>query len=437
MDELEALLDNADADESISHSPPTNSFLPSRTLPSPPFTPGYSSRSARTSDSPRVDLEGLDEGRPRRNGSSIGHGVTLNGAGGAGKRFSLAFELASAVAPVGRTSDWELIKSLGIDEELGEGTERYSDEEESEEEWLERARNGVTENHDDDDDDGGFMRIASHGTQEDDAYDSEISGEGDLTFDERTTALSDSLLTTSQFLLHLQQYTTTTALPSSSSPHILSSPLSTSLQRNPKSDNLSDRQPALEVLATTLIKSMYDAVKVREGQNTELRVMQREVEESDEAWDAILGGLDELEEDDGTGDSLFTLVEKGGDGVLEETQGHDQPASLTSLRQLTTSLLLTLSSITDHAQISLASNIEAGRKLRSLRSQLAIFAEDLTSLAQSEEHIRLFEAAQMRALKKENGGKGKGRYGIEARDCLMGVERALKEFEGRRKELVL
>lgn len=394
-------------------------------------------------------------------------------AGKETKRFSLAFELASAGNTVGRGSEGNLSRSLGIDEnELGGGEEAqegYSDELDSEEEALREREdfmgNGLEGNGDSED---GLMRTASHsmdGSRGEDDHDdtnSEISNfEGDLTFDETTTALEDSLRTTESFLVNLRQHTITDL--DSPSPHILSSPLSNSLERNAKSLDYVDRQPVVELLATTLIKSLYDAVKIREAQNRELGMMEREVAETDEAWEAILGGLEELEEEEELGDTLFFIASGRGISVeVVEDAGEDSsfspreeglsdedhtttltppyppsPSSstskaqptLNSLRTTTSSLLSTLSSLSDHSQISRSSTTEASRKLRSLRSQLTSFIEDLSSLAQAEKYVRLFEAAQIM-------GKGKGRFGREAMDCLRGVEIALAGFESRRTLLV-
>ena len=481
-DELEALLDDASTPNvSPPNSPLGTSFLESSSLPSSPHTPGHSVRSSRQSDSPRRESSTIEEARPRRNGSSISNGVTSNNAGvmgKEGKRFSLAFELASAGNTVGRGDN-----RLGIDEdelrEEEEVLEGYSDELDSEEEALGEREgfmgNGFTENRDSED---GFGRSGTGlmdepgGEIDSDVSNSQISStDGDLTFDETTTALEDSLRTTELFLVHLRQHTITES--DTLSPHSLSSPLSTSLQRNNKSSNYVDRQPVIELLAATLIKSLYEAVKVREGQNRELSIIEKEISETNEAWEVILGGLDELEEDEEMGDTLFfiasgrrtsievveDLVEDPSfvtreDGSSDEdhstTLAPPHPSStrpstqsrptLSSLRTTTSSLLSTLSTLSDHAQISRSSTTEAARKLRSLRSQLASFVDDLASLAQSEEYIRLFEAVQLRAVRKEEGGTvgmGKGRYGRQARDCLRGVESALEGFESRRKMLVV
>lgn len=484
-DELEALLDNASTPNvSPTNSPLETSFLESSSLPSPPHTPRHSVRSSRQSDSPRRESSTIEEARPRRNASSISNGGTSNGAGMTrkeGQRFSLAFELASAGNTVGRGDN-----VLGIDEdELGEEEvlEGCSDELDSEEEVLGEREgftgNGFTENRDSED---GFGRSATRLVDEsgeevdyDDRNFQISSTDGDLTFDETTTALEDSLRTTELFLVHLRQHTITE--PDTLPPHILSSPLSTSLQRNNPSSNDVDRQPVVELLATTLIKSLYEAVKVREGQNRELSIIEKEISETNEAWEVILGGLDELEEEEEMGDTLFfiasgrrtsievveELVEDPSfvtreDGSSDEDHGttltppypsspqpstipfSNSPPTLSSLRMTTSSLLSTLSTLSDHAQISRSSTTEAARKLRSLRSQLASFVEDLASLAQSEEYIRLFEATQSRAVKKEEGGAvgmGKGRYERQARDCLRGVESALEGFESSRRKMMV
>ena len=487
-DELEALLDNADSsiNSPSAISPPTSSFLDSASLPFPPRTLNRSTRSSRTSDSPRRESSGIEEARPRRLNPSNGLGGSFVNGGMMGnetKRLSLAFELASAVAPAGNESKRDLMRSLGIDEEelgeQGQGEEEYSDVGYSEQEEIMENGERIVENGESDD---GMMRTASRsndGQQDRDDYediDSESSNAEDLPFDEATTALEDSLRTTDQFLLNLRQHIVIDFEPSPS--HILSPPLSTSLQRNAKSSNYIDRQPIVEALAATLIKSLYEAVKVREAQNRELGLMEREVAETGQAWEAILAGLEELPEDDEVGDVLFyvaggeqtttddnqaiedPLHDSHGSTLFDEdhtitltspsTSHHrsrtssppipaksEPPATLSSLRLVTSSLITTLSTITDHTQISRSSTTEAGRKLRSLRSHLLTWAEDLASLAASEEHMRLFEAAQLRAMREENGGGGRGRFGVEARDCLRGVESAMESFEERRKEWVV
>ncbi|ORY70620.1 hypothetical protein BCR35DRAFT_307917 [Leucosporidium creatinivorum] len=402
-------------------------------------------------------------------------------------RLSLAFELASASSP-GRSSSRDLLRELGIEEEgaSGDEEERYDDEEEEEdleaEGELEMAGRRAPRRPSESAQLGQQLqdafagagsatprRIASTSsatyqasTPSVDTPDDEAAQEArDASLSESTSALESSLETTGTFLSHLRQHTTADidphAVPSSSS----TSPVDPSIPVD-----YTDRQPVLESLASSVIKSMYDLAKQREGQVRELVEMERIFARNEVGWQAALAQLEELprdEEDEQSAEAGVDIPQENSlqqpNPSLASTQSlspsphsddlplpngdppsHSIPSSeptirppppttaspalaeLSSLRDVTSSLVSALSAMNEVSQVTQAATGDAGRKIRALRGQLVATKEDLQGLEKSEEFVVEFEAREERRARI--GGRSRAE---EVREEMKEAERALEE----------
>lgn len=414
------------------------------------------------------------------------------GSGAPGSnRLSLAFELASAQSPAERSSNRDLLRSLGIEEEDEDpdGAEDEDDEDDEEYDEVEDSGYGggggadltpraVVVVHASDSPSPprapksrmSSASIASTYRDHDhfpspDPDDPTATAmareESDAAFLIATSSLESSLSTTGVFLSHLRQHTTTDVDPHSHSHH--PPPPRPPVSPDPFSAapaDYTDRQPLLESLASSVIKSMYDLTKQREGQVRELAEMERLVSKNEAGWQAALRNLDELPRDDDvdvlspTNDASPPSSDAGGDvdepvetvptpraprtapPTTGTTPAQSFPSSarieLSNLRDITTSLISALSAINEVTQVNNASVGEAGRKLRALRGHLGAAKDDLVALARSEDFVREYERKE---LEEGSGGK-KGRFAEMAREQMRGAEEALDEGWRKAQEVL-
>ncbi|KAI5475409.1 hypothetical protein MNV49_001439 [Pseudohyphozyma bogoriensis] len=398
------------------------------------------------------------------------------GAGGgssapSSNRLSLAFELASAGSGGGANRD--LMRELGIEE----GDEDAEDEAgaSGSEDEVEDPRYGAevlatprTTTRQDPSSPSPRQRLGARASSSSlssfHLYENGTSGNGtgfssahsspanereelDASFNETTEALESSLELTGVFLAHLRQHTThdvdphSPPLASSSSKPVPDPSSSRSHSATPDlvpSADFSDRQPVLESMASSVIKSMYDLSKEREQQVKELSELERLVSKNEVGWQATLAGLDPISWDD----DESTV---GSSGTSPRSTPAPSPApskpsllastarvELSNLRDVTSSLISALSAINEVTQVNQASVGEAGRKLRALRGHLVTAKDDLMSVERSEEFIKEYE----RKEKEEGGERRKGRYSELAREAMRGAQVALDEGWQRAQEVL-
>ncbi|KAL8277661.1 hypothetical protein RQP46_009934 [Phenoliferia psychrophenolica] len=344
-------------------------------------------------------------------------------------RLSLAFELASAASPNKRASNRELLRSLGIDEDPSEGED---DDDEGDEDRSD-------EDQDDFLDDSGYGNPSPHppaadsptttlkarqstaslhnasspslslsmsspppfshptDTEEDDAL---ARSEADAAFALASSALESALVSTGEFLSHLRQHTAVDPSSSTSPPPLSPSPfnttfaaLSTTLPKNGEAPvaDYTDRQPHLESLASSVIKSMYDITRERESQVRELGELERVLANPSASWQAALSTLDAFPP------STPPPTTTSSPSPLSLSTSTPPPPApfptaarveLSNLRDITSSLISALSSVHEVTQVNSAGVGEAGRKLRALRGHLGNAKEDLVGLERSERHYR-------------------------------------------------
>lgn len=217
------------------------------------------------------------------------------------------------------------------------------------------------------------------------------------------------------------------------------------------------QSPALERLATDVIRRINETVRDREGQVRELLGYEREFRRiaGELGGNDVLSHLDELEHVDDLSDgantpttrlemqhALETVLEEPSlslqntstsqdwecdpDGLHEDDNedhesvsspvkesfppppliaGHTTPAKtipqLTHLRSFTTSLIASLTTLSEHAQVNGATTTEAGRKIRALKNKLGGWRTDWDSAERSRLKIDRWEAG---ILDKGDGG---------------------------------
>ncbi|TFL01901.1 hypothetical protein BDV98DRAFT_566377 [Pterulicium gracile] len=215
--------------------------------------------------------------------------------------------------------------------------------------------------------------------------------------------LSENLESTNTLLAHLRQLDTTAS--TSSSRTTTSSP-STSVHN----------QPALEKAAADVIRHLNDTTRDREGQLRELLEYDREFRKiaGEVGGDDVLGGLDDLEVAGAEGGDANN-IEKA--QYASQSSRHTRTATedsvpttptspvaskkahqlgdfapqLASLRSSTTSLLSSLSIISDQTQVNSAATTDAGRKIRALKNKLGGWRADWDLAEQSRLRIEKWE----------------------------------------------
>ncbi|KAF9269074.1 hypothetical protein L218DRAFT_940162 [Marasmius fiardii PR-910] len=277
--------------------------------------------------------------------------------------------------------------------------------------------------------------------------------------------LAQDLESTDKFLSHLR--------------HIDSDPGSSTLQ-----------QPAIEKIASDVIRRLNDTARDREGQVRELLEYEREfrkiagevggndvlgqLEElkemkdvlnendeeesyksvhsrshsqstpvaslsrhhsrmgSTEEWNTETNNLDDDAEDDDTYESAPTPI-KDTFPPPPPLKGPPSPAStipqLAYLRSINTSLVTTLSTLSEHAQVNGAATTEAGRKIRALKNKIGTWRTDWDSAERSRSKIERWEAGILDGLDSTDASPSHTPSGYKRVDGRTIVQEHLQAFE--------
>ncbi|GAA5952605.1 hypothetical protein JCM3765_002220 [Sporobolomyces pararoseus] len=417
------------------------------------------------------DLEG------RRRGVEHGLNDDLEESG---NRMSLAFELASASESNGRGSS--LLRELGLEEGEEEEEEEERNQSDFGEAELSRGIGGRQVN---------FARM--EGQQEEEVSDldgrraslplssqsstphlrskSSTTSLAEDSFDEHgietsfkeiTTSLEESISSIQTSLDHLRDnlrssVTTTIGDPSTSAT-VLSC------------GSFADRQPLVETLASSLVKSLYSTSKVRETQVRSMTEYERMFSRTDSVWESVLSELEAIPLEEAEAESLpisstsssldtpessshpssrTTVSSASSRSSLASTSdplpvtksngtlSSHSPASgstnlvtsdLQQLRDLTSAILSAFTSVSDIVQVQSALTSEGGRKLRALRTQVASFKEEFLQLDQSEAFIMDFEEKARLVGRRD--------YAEEARLIMKGVETELELSTGQARNIL-
>lgn len=388
-------------------------------------------------------------------------------------RLSLANELQN-IGSSNRSSTRDILSELGIDEdEEGNEKEDYdSEEDEFEQEQQANARNGVS-NHErelgrnQDEEDhltanqidrnklSPFRSVSStSSTPSSTSFHpfessspsshsslSNCKDDSDIIFPLTTTALESDLGSTTSFLNHLRQHT---------NPNSIKPLSSTTFAINEPPIDFTDRQPLVENLATSLVDSLHELVKLREEQVKELVEMEKLVNKNDSSWQKILATLDEFDDDNSNVSNLVVDDHVSRNFVEEEQENleHDDPltpttsrfyrsssssnpnldsspvqSELFNLRQVTSTLISALSTLNEAAQVNSSQSSDISRKLKSLKAHLTTIKEELTSFHKAEAYISIYEKEEMEIPSEIR----KGRYSTAARECLKDIEGELEQ----------
>ncbi|BGP01120.1 hypothetical protein RTBOTA2_004527 [Rhodotorula toruloides] len=381
---------------------------------------------------------------------------------------SLAFELASAARPQRHR---DLMKELGLDDEDGEGHESSSGEDEDdasnaidEQEARQVPSSSASPSASASDPFASPRRPQSRlhvdtpassapnssamsrtgtldGNDEDEEDNLAKEAEIDAALGEASSSLTDSIAAATSFLHHLRQHTTSSDTQASTA--ATPSSLSSASSGTAPPVDYTDRQPRVEFLAQSVLRSVVDLAQQREAQVRELTEVERVFARTDAGWKAVLADLEPLdfEEEDAsfspgsTADPLPALA--NGDEHGDGTRSKLPPPSLTdralfelaALRALTASLLSALSSLSDITQVQSALASDAGRKLRALKAQVGGVKDDLLAVERSEAFIQAFE-------KREGTERCGTRCSARARGELGEVEKRLDEGWRKAQEIL-
>ncbi|GEM08870.1 hypothetical protein Rt10032_c06g2887 [Rhodotorula toruloides] len=264
---------------------------------------------------------------------------------------------------------------------------------------------------------------------------------------EASSSLDDSIAAATSFLGHLRQHTTSSDTRASNA--AAPSPLSLVTPSSSPAVNYADRQPCVEALAQSVLRSVLDLAQQREAEVRELAEAERVFARTDASWKTVLDDLEPLnfEEMDVPASSEF---ETGQSTTLPNDKEHEhninpnpRPRSnstsrslpdqahseLAALRNITASLLSALSSLSDITQMQSALASDAGRKLRALKAQVGGVKDDLLAVERSEALIQAFET-------REGTDRCGGRYSSRVRGELREVERRLDEGWRKAQEIL-
>ncbi|KAJ7148404.1 hypothetical protein C8R43DRAFT_518074 [Mycena crocata] len=378
----------------------------------------------------------------RRSAASLRGATSLAGALDAGDdaangRFSLAHELAVAMMPEPSAGSKLLAEEFGI--EFDEGAEGIDEP------------SGPQINVQD-----GDLSFAESDPQLDASFDDGPPEPPDFGVDptfgspraspkqavrpeqDAMEVLAQDLESTDNFLSHLRRLDADSSAPS-----------------GPSS---SSSQPTLERLASDVIRRINDTARDREGQVRELLEYEREFRRiaGEVGGQDVLGRLEELpvpEEDPADAPPLASIPEdtpvtaspkrprhpramsqdwetdpdfdRLGDtdpaydgreddgseppasptpaqatfspsipGTTPRAAAHNPAAQLADLRGLTTSLVASLTSVSEHAQVNGAATAEAGRKIRALRNRLGGWRTEWEGAERSRGRIERWEAGE-------------------------------------------
>ncbi|KAJ7717112.1 hypothetical protein DFH07DRAFT_1068257 [Mycena maculata] len=276
--------------------------------------------------------------------------------------------------------------------------------------------------------------------------------------------LAQDLESTDNFLSHLRRLDTDSSAPSTST-----------------------SQPALERLASDVIRRINETARDREGQVRELLEYEREFRRiaGEVGGQDVLGQLDALpvpEDDSDAADAPLASVPEDTPTTASPTRPRhvramsqdwetdpdvdrlgdtdtdpaydgrdDEPGSptpaqvtfspsipgaappaargpagqLADLRGLTTSLVASLTSVSEHAQVNGAATAEAGRKIRALRNRLGGWRTEWEGAERSRGRIERWEAGEVWEL---GGGNGSG----ESTPVTTTPVRGAKRVDGRK-----
>lgn len=174
-------------------------------------------------------------------------------------------------------------------------------------------------------------------------------------------------------------------------------------------DGLS-QQPSLEHIAAEVIRRLNESTKDREEQVRELLEYEREFRKiaGEVGGGEVLAQLEELVQMDDLVQSPVTHTEDDesqpwddDDEVsikdsFSQLKGPPTPATtipqLAHLRSFTTSLVTSLTTISEHAQVNGAATTDAGRKIRALKNRLGDWRTEWNSAEQSRLKIEKWEA---------------------------------------------
>ncbi|SGZ26480.1 BQ5605_C024g09923 [Microbotryum silenes-dioicae] len=418
---------------------------------------------------------------PSRRSRSMNHHRTpsrshANGIVQDDGHLSLAFELASAQSPARAPHDRDLMRQLGFDEEDQVGDDHepnedaqshdrsFDDQDEHHgalqaevEDVLPRSTSNSPEHPSSPSRQSTLGRrsiisrsnnhmsrasIASFATMLD-AQPDPVDLEAVLA--EASEQVNESNLIVTSFLNHLKRHTTNEVTPE---------------HEDDKEDFWIDRQPVIEVLANTLLRSLHERTKTCQSQWRELAEIERALAKNDVGWQATLGRLDDIlwtsdeeeeEEDEGQeeGDCSEERKQDGALTSIPPTIPGSEPndptplppphrakhrppqisptttavEELTTLRNVTASLTDSLSSVHEMTQVNHAAAGDTSRKLRALRAQATTLRDELNAWERAEEFVA------HREEEKTNGGSLSWRENIAslAREEMREAETLLNE----------
>ncbi|GAA5976126.1 hypothetical protein JCM5350_000324 [Sporobolomyces pararoseus] len=392
-------------------------------------------------------------------------------------RMSLAFELASASESNGRGSS--LLKELGLEEEEEEDEDErdQSDCSDGEQRWNSgRRQSDLARQEETEEEVSGLhgrkgslplprssqsstphLRSKSSTTSLiDDSFDEHGI---EMAFNEITTSLEESIFSIQISLDHLHENLRSSATTTTST-------VESSLHgKAPSHDSFVDRQPLVETLASSLVRSLYSTSKVRETQVRSITELERLFSRLDVGWESALAGLEPLPVEETEAESLPISSSTSSSSDTPQSLSYSSARTTTSstssqsslsppsnpppptksnlsstsdtnlvaselrhLRDLTSAILTAFGSVSDIVQVQSAATSEAGRKLRALRTQVASFKEEYFQLDQSETFILDFEE-KVRLVGKRN-------YAEEAWLIMKGVENELEVSSGQARNIL-
>ena len=233
-------------------------------------------------------------------------------------------------------------------------------------------------------------------------------------FQEQAVALRECMSSTDIFLSRLREHDDVAVTDGSA-------------VGQPASSVWTDRQGAVETLASALIRAMYQYLKQREDELKVLRETEKALLDADPAWQTALAELEPLplalyaevsvpRDVPSQNGHLETLAEEG-----EDVDQIDGPAAISpaqpappakgvdadfkeaaqsvtiqfmEVRSATEGAIASLGAISEHAQISKATNTDASRKLKSIDSALTRLRSEAESIERSQAYIRAREAEE-------------------------------------------
>ncbi|KAK7056281.1 hypothetical protein VNI00_002834 [Paramarasmius palmivorus] len=373
------------------------------------------STSAPKKSPSRNNLNGRRSSASLRGSSSLAHSMDEEAGNG---RFSLAHELAAALMPEPSTGSKLLAEEFGI--EYDEGAEGIDEEIHHHE--SDSRNHDVAPSFAEELGQGASFDGLPEPQQEPPEYDPVFASPSKPKKPQRPEqdpmeVLAQDLESTDNFLSHLR--------------HIDAEPGSSGSQ-----------QSALEKIASDVIRRINDTARDREGQVRELLEYEREFRKisAEVGGNEVLGqlevlaGMKEVLEDEEPVDSRSNahldiveeedskdhshdwnsdlhnhLHDEDDDGTdaeptpIKDTfdpppplKGPLTPAStipqLAHFRKTTTSLVTSLSILSEHAQVNGAATTEAGRKIRALKNKLGTWRTDWDSAERSRIKIERWEA---------------------------------------------